>query len=89
MQVVPLKDEDGEHAVAEAWRPVIREIVKAFAEGDYELARGISPVVPPSPTGAARMRAYVADYGETLAEFPMRRGILRCRNGCERTGTFL
>ena len=70
MQVLPLKDPSHEHPIADDWRPTIREIVRAFAEGDYELARGVRAVTPPSTAKAERMREYVADYGETLTELP-------------------
>jgi hypothetical protein len=66
----PVKDESGAHPVADSWRPVIREIVKAFAEGDYDLARGIPSVAPPSTATAEQARTYVADFGEGLAELP-------------------
>ncbi|MCE9575998.1 MAG: hypothetical protein K8W52_22795 [Deltaproteobacteria bacterium] len=48
----------------------MRDIVKAFAEGDYDLARGIPRVTQPSKATADHARAYVEDYGETLAELP-------------------
>ena len=70
MQVMPLKDEENEHPVADTWRPMIQDIVKALAEGDYGLVRGIPSVAPPLATTAAQMRTYVADFGETLAELP-------------------
>ncbi len=66
----PVKDLDGQHPVADIWRLVIRDVVKAFAEGDYDLARGIASVAPPSKATADHARAYVEDYGETLAELP-------------------
>ena len=66
----PLKDETGTHPIADSWRSVIREIVKALAEGDYELARGIPSVAPPSAATAKQARTYVADFGEKLAELP-------------------
>jgi hypothetical protein len=66
----PLKDENGAHPVADSWRPVIREIVKAFAEGDYELTRGIPSVVAPSAETVKQARTYVANFGERLAELP-------------------
>lgn len=64
----PVKDEDAEHPIADVWRPTLREIVKALAEGDYELSRGIPSVVLEAPDVAEQMRSYVKDYGETLTE---------------------
>jgi hypothetical protein len=66
----PVKDEDAAHPIADSWRPRLREIVKALAEGDFGLARGIPSVAPPSKSTVDQMRAYVEDYGETLADLP-------------------
>lgn len=66
----PVKDEDGAHPIANAWKPALREIIKAFVEGDYELTRGIPSVAPVSKATADQIRMYIADYGETLAELP-------------------
>ena len=70
MHVVPLKDEKNAHPIADTWRPVIREIVRALAEGDYGLVRGIPSVAPPSRATAEQIRTYVADFGEALAVVP-------------------
>lgn len=66
----PMKDENGAHPIADEWRPAIREIVSAFARGDYHLLRGIASVTQPSKAVADQIQAYVADFGETLAELP-------------------
>ncbi len=68
MTSTPLKDEEKAHPIAEVWRPTIRQIVKALAEGDYEIARGIKWVTPPNTKRVKQMRSYVADFGETLTE---------------------
>lgn len=65
-----LKDPDAEHAIAGAWRPMIREVVRRFVAGDYGLAQGVPGVEPVSPATAEHIRAYVADYGATLVELP-------------------
>jgi hypothetical protein len=65
-----LKDEDDAHPVASAWRPPLREIVKALARGDYALAEPIRSVAPVSANTADQMKSYVAEYGETLCELP-------------------
>lgn len=57
-------------SIAHAWRPTLRAIVEAFAEGDYDLARGIPCVAPVSRTSAEQIRTYITDYGETLARLP-------------------
>lgn len=66
----PVKDEHDERAIASAWLPTLRQIVKAIAEGDYELSRGISSVAPVSSATAKQIRDYVEDYGETVTELP-------------------
>ena len=63
-----VKDEDAAHPIASAWRPTLREIIKAFAQGDYALKRGVRSVAPVSAATADQIRTYLADYGETLAE---------------------
>lgn len=66
----PVKDSDREHPVADAWRPVLREIVKALVERDYELSRGVPSVEQISKATAEQIRYYIEDYGETLVELP-------------------
>lgn len=66
----PVKDETGAHPVSAGWRPTIRAIVKAFAKSDYALAHPIPSVSPPSSATTKQMKAYVADFGESLAELP-------------------
>jgi hypothetical protein len=66
----PIKDADAAHPIASAWRPTLREIVKAIAEGDYSLSRGIRGVAPVSDAIADQMRVYVSHYGETLTDLP-------------------
>jgi len=65
-----VKDEDVAHPVASLWRPTFHEIAKAFACGDYGLTSGIPSVAKVSRSLAARMKATVKDYGETLADLP-------------------
>lgn len=65
----PAKDEDASHRIPDQWRPTLREVVKALAEGDYELSRGI-PSVAMQKEVAEQILAYVTDYGETLVELP-------------------
>ena len=53
-----------------AWRKTLRDVVSAFVRDDFELKTGIPGIETPSAKIAAHMRAYVADYGETLVELP-------------------
>lgn len=66
----PVKDENGSHPIADEWRPILREVVKALAEGDYDLSRGIPSVAPVSNATADQIRAYISDFGEVLADLP-------------------
>lgn len=52
--------------VPEKWRSPLQEVVQAFVEGDFGLARGIASVLPIPTDMAARNAAYVADYGQEL-----------------------
>ncbi len=48
MSIEPLavKDEESAHPIAGCWRPVFREVVKAFAKDDFELFQGVAGVAP-------------------------------------------
>jgi hypothetical protein len=65
-----VKDEEREHPVADAWRPTLRAVVRALASEDYALARGIPLVATPTQATSDQMRAYVASYGERIADLP-------------------
>ncbi len=65
-----LKDENAAHQVASAWRPTLREIVRAFVQEDYGLEGGVPFVTPISAANVDQMKEYIADYGETLTELP-------------------
>jgi hypothetical protein len=70
MQHQPVKDKDKAHPIPDAWRAHLREIVKALAERDYGLSRGIPCVAPASTATADQIRAYVTDFGEELVDLP-------------------
>lgn len=70
MEVPALKDETREHPIASSWRPVLKEVVTALAQGDFQLSSGVPGVVPIAPETATQMEDYLADYGETLVELP-------------------
>lgn len=66
----PIKDEHAAHPIADAWRPTFKEIIKAFAEGDYDLRRGLQFVAPVPSSTADQIKTYIAGYGETFTELP-------------------
>jgi len=65
-----VKDEVSQRPVPSIWRPVFREIVKAFVARDYRLSAGVPNVAPISPDTAAQIESYIQDYGETLVHLP-------------------
>jgi len=52
------------------WRPTFQEIVRAFSEGDYLLARGVDGVRPVSRGLAEFFADNVEAYGATLTPLP-------------------
>lgn len=66
----PIKDEEHAHPIASAWRPILRQLVEALAEGDARLARGVPHVAFAHDSTPDQIRAYLAGCGETLAELP-------------------
>jgi hypothetical protein len=69
-EVLAVKDESHERPIPSAWRPVFREIVRAFVRRDYRLSAGVPGVAPVTNDTAAHIAKYVENYGETLVELP-------------------
>ena len=65
-----IKDPDAQHAIAGAWRPILRDVVRRFVAGDYGLARGVPGVEPVSAASAEQIHDYLSEYGATLVELP-------------------
>ena len=65
-----LKDPDAEHPIAGAWRPILREVVRCLAQGDYQLRQGVHCVEPVTVATAEQIRNYLAEYGATLIALP-------------------
>jgi hypothetical protein len=65
-----VKDKNASHPIATTWRPTLREVVRALAQGDFTLARGIPNVSPISPKSAGRIQRYLDEFGQSLAELP-------------------
>lgn len=66
----PVKDEESAHPIPHVLRPVLKQIVKQFIDGDYSLQKIEGQVAPVSPTTARHIENNIADYGETLIELP-------------------
>jgi hypothetical protein len=65
-----VKDDENAHPVAGAWRRTLRDIVQAFAEGDFALSRGVRHVRPVNAETAEHLRSCVTGYGATLTPLP-------------------
>ena len=69
-EVPVVKDASKQGPIPSTWRPVIRDIVKAFVQGDFKISAGIPGVSPVRDNVAKQIEAYVKDYGETLVDLP-------------------
>ena len=69
-EVLAVKDESRELPIPSAWRPVFRQIVRAFVQHDYRLSAGVPGVPLVTNDTAAHIERYIEDYGETLIELP-------------------
>jgi len=67
---VPVVKSEAQGQVPSVWRPVFREIVKAFVERDYRLSAGVHGVAPVAADTAEQIEAYIQDYGEALVDLP-------------------
>ena len=67
---VPVVKSEAQGQVPSVWRPVFREIVKAFVERDYRLSAGVHGVAPVAADIAEQIEAYIQDYGEALVDLP-------------------
>lgn len=63
-------DPKAQRPIPVKWRPVLRQIVNAFAQGNYNLEPGIVGVEPVPPSTASQVRDYVQGYGATLTPLP-------------------
>lgn len=64
IETTPVKDQESQHPIADAWRQTLRGIVKAFVEGDFALTRGIASVSPV----ARAMQIACSDTSPTTAK---------------------
>lgn len=69
-EVLAVKDEENQRPIPTAWRPVFREVVKAFVKRDYRLKAGVPGVAPVDRDVAEQIENYIEEYGETLVELP-------------------
>lgn len=65
-----LKDVNGSQPIPGVWRPVLREVVRAFALGDFALSHGVVSVERIDDRTAHQIRRCLSEYGATLTELP-------------------
>jgi len=64
------KNEEEEGPIPQVWRPIFKDIVKAFVNKDYNLSSGIKNVNTVSKSTAKQIKEYIEDYGEEIIELP-------------------
>ena len=65
---LPVKDPRLSHPVATAWRPVFREVVRAFSNGDFRPSvPGVDAI---DEQTSEQIKAYLKAYGERLVDLP-------------------
>ena len=69
-EVPVVKDASKQVPIPSAWRPVFRDIAKAFVRGDFKVSAGVPGVSPVRDNVAQQIEAYVKNYGEMLVELP-------------------
>jgi hypothetical protein len=62
------KNEEEELPIPHVWRPIFKNIVKAFVNQDYNLSLGVNNVNPVSDKTAEQIQEYIEDYGEELID---------------------
>lgn len=70
IHVPVVKDEDSENPIPTAWRETFFEIVEAFKDEDFRLARKIAGVDPISEKDAVRIAGNIENYGAQLISLP-------------------
>ncbi|KLT63871.1 hypothetical protein AB669_19235 [Pedobacter sp. BMA] len=64
------KNEEEELPIPQVWRPIFKNIVRAFVDKDYKLSLGVDNVNPISDETAEQMQEYIEEYGEELIDLP-------------------
>jgi len=64
--IAAVKDEDAERPIPTVWRDIIKDIVSAFVQKDYELKSKLDFVESISKSDAAYIENNIDAYGATL-----------------------
>lgn len=70
IEILVEKNEEEELPIPQVWRPIFKNIVKAFVNKDYNLSLGVNNVNPISDKTAEQMQEYIEEYGEELIDLP-------------------
>jgi hypothetical protein len=68
--ILAVKDGSMQQSIPTAWRLPFKNVVSAFARGDYRLKSGVIGVSEISAEIAAHIQDSVQSYGATLIELP-------------------
>ena len=69
-EILVEKNEEEELPIPHIWRPIFKNIVKAFVNKDYNLSLGVNNVNLVSDKTAEQIQEYIEDYGEELIDLP-------------------
>jgi hypothetical protein len=64
------KNEEEELTIPHVWRPIFKNIVRAFVNKDYNLSSRVDNVNPVSAKIAVQIKEFIEDYGEELVDLP-------------------
>ncbi|MGN8057573.1 DUF7668 domain-containing protein [Pedobacter sp. 22163] len=70
IEILVEKKEEEELPIPQVWRPIFKNIVKAFVNKDYNLSLGVNNVNPVSDITAEQIQEYIEEYGEELVDLP-------------------
>jgi hypothetical protein len=70
IDVSVLKNDEEELSIPTQWRPIFKEIVKAFVNKDYSLTNEVEFVAKVSEDTSNQIKEYIEDYGEELTLLP-------------------
>ncbi|MBT2564881.1 hypothetical protein J7E50_24670 [Pedobacter sp. ISL-68] len=69
-EILVEKNKEEELPIPHIWRPIFKNIVKAFVNRDYNLSLGVNNVNLVSDKTAEQIQEYIEDYGEELIDLP-------------------
>ncbi|KLV05501.1 hypothetical protein ABT56_11030 [Photobacterium aquae] len=71
MTNVPIiKDDENQHPIPSAWRPIFSKVINSFVNGTYMPSLGFENVKPITKETAEYIKENIDAYGETLIPLP-------------------